>query len=203
MNNRPTNSNERPLPQNALDARHLVVSLCKNGHFTEAEDAFVHLCQLIKFLPCDVPDDGGPPTSTKAKYSIIQIESFQKSISSLVRYAPTIQQALDYACFCLYKVPEPLRDEWLEIAQTINLIYLYRKLGGQTGRRKALELIKTGAEYGYALPSETPGPNYRRTFQEPYIVFISVAEQVLRQFQLGFSADMKSIVDLHSLHTSP
>ncbi|ORZ17709.1 hypothetical protein BCR42DRAFT_412349 [Absidia repens] len=184
-------------PRNVMDAHSNIVHYCKNGQFSDAERTFQKMCEMIKLQPLSLSstttdgqqEDKGD-NKWKRNYSHIQINNFQKSMATLVRYAPTIQDSLDYACFCLYEVPEPLRNESLEQIMTVNLIYLYKRQGGRDNMAKALELIKTGVALGYALPSETPS-----TFtNNSDAVFVDVSNSILRHFGLVLAQDKKSLL---------
>lgn len=189
-------------PRNVMDAHSNIVFYCKHGSFSDAEQTFQTMCELIKFQPVkttttdpqlDASDDeleSNDNNPWKRTYNDTQITYFQKSISTLIRYAPTIQDSLDYACFCLYQVPEPLRNESLEKIMTVNLIYLYKRQGGRDNFTKALDLIKTGVALGFALPLETSSAFTNNSDA----VFLGVSSSVLRYFGLDLSQDKKSIV---------
>ncbi|KAI8335703.1 hypothetical protein BC941DRAFT_429108 [Chlamydoabsidia padenii] len=194
MTHRQSYQQERPAPQNVMDARGSVVHYCKNGQFPQAEHAFAQLCDMIRFRARH-SDNDNPWSKTKVNYSELQIDNFQKAISSLVRYAPTLQQSIDYGCFFLHQVPEPLRDEAVEITVTINLIYLLKKTGRQEEMKQALELAKTGVAFEYALPRTPQDNRAKHTFyQDSHSVFSDIAGPVLRHFGLDFSADKRSVV---------
>ncbi|CAO3598434.1 unnamed protein product [Absidia cylindrospora] len=184
-----------PSPRNVINAHSNIVYYCKNGQFTAAEQTFQKMCEMIKLQPSpstttDADQEDNDSNKWKRNYSHIQINNFQKSMATLVRYAPTIQDSLDYACFCLNEVPEPLRNESLEQIMTVNLIYLYKRQGGRDNMEKALELIKTGVALGYALPSETPS-----TFtNNSDAVFVDVSNSILRHFGLVLAQDKKSLI---------
>ncbi|KAJ8656222.1 hypothetical protein O0I10_008016 [Lichtheimia ornata] len=127
--------------------------------------------------------------------------AFQRAICSLVRYAPTRDKALQYLCFFLYQIGPPLRTAKTEITMLINIIYMYAKDKELPNvAQQALDFIKIGLERDVMNVPPEHDPN--DSFQDPASVFFSVSKPILRQLNLRFSQDRRSIVPASSYSTS-
>jgi hypothetical protein len=128
------------------------------------------------------------PLRPQKQYLEEEVKTFQKSIATMIRYAPGPQKALDYSSYLLSQPPS-LRTEFVEMTCLINLIFVYRVDGSADAMDKALELIRVGLERKvYNLKAH-------RMFERDNVaeVFYQVAGKVVAYHQLQFSTDRKTL----------
>lgn len=195
--------------------------LCKNltrdpsalqATYSQAEKLFQDLMDKMRLTdnmgnPARLPDDNDNNMDRHGYYqntnhtTRFDAAAFQRAICSLVRYAPTRDKALKYLCFFLDQIGPPLRTAKTEITMLINIIYKYAKDVSSPGvAQQALDFIKIGLERDVMnIPAEYD-PN--DSFQDPANVFFSVSQPILRQLNLRFSQDRRSLVQASSYSTT-
>lgn len=183
--------------------------------YSQAEKLFQDLMDKMRLTdnmgnPARLPNDNDDNNSmdrngyyqnTNNTMTRSDAAAFQRAICSLVRYAPTRDKALKYLCFFLDQIGPPLRTAKTEITMLINIIYMYAKDASSPGvAQQALDFIKIGLERDVMnIPAEHD-PN--DSFQDPANVFFSVSKPILRQLNLRFSQDRRSLVQASSYISS-
>jgi hypothetical protein len=128
------------------------------------------------------------PLRPQKQYLEDEVNVFQKSIATMIRYAPSPQKALDYSSYMLSQ-PPPLRTEFVETTCLINLIFVYRVAGSPDAMDKALELIRVG------LDRKVYNLKAHRKYERDNVaeVFFEVSGKVVAYHHLQFSADKKTL----------
>lgn len=130
-------------------------------------------------------------------YNSAEVGSYQRAISTLVRYAPTPEKALEYASIFFKDKDEPFRTASKELVVLTNLIYVYKSKNSEEYMRMALELTKLALAIGvYKIDAKHYEDPYSRHngFNNTASVFEAVTQRVLYYFKMELNTDKTDLV---------
>ncbi|KAI8066266.1 uncharacterized protein B0P05DRAFT_553627 [Gilbertella persicaria] len=129
------------------------------------------------------------------------IRSFQRGITTMVRYSPNPEKALYYANHFFTQLEYPLRNAFNEVVILTNLLYVYTSQGIAEEMKTALKIIRLALDIGvFRIDPE----NYinlcssRDSFDNPLQVFETVCKKPLQYHGLEFNADKSDLVQAKS-----
>ncbi|KAI9485916.1 MAG: hypothetical protein EXX96DRAFT_547014 [Benjaminiella poitrasii] len=129
------------------------------------------------------------------------VQTLQKSVATLVRYAPTPEQSLQYATYFFQSIQRPIRNAATELIVFTNLIYSYSIRGTQKSMEDALSILELVLSQGvFKIDRNLYNSTFASqqgsasTFRDSLTVFETVSKKVLAWFKLDFSEDRMSLV---------
>ncbi|KAI9317495.1 hypothetical protein BX666DRAFT_1877401 [Dichotomocladium elegans] len=184
-------------PKHISAFTYAIKRLCTvDNDFPAAEELFHTLLfdRLRLLIHADNAADNVPAKYTRAQppFTDEEIMTFQKCMSTLIRYSPNTEFALKYVCFMLSHFDAPLRTRHLEHSALINIIYVLHTFKAYN---EALDFIRIGLERGILF--DLPNAN-RGRFDQSADIFRSVCYPVLVYHKLRFSDDNLSLEPTNS-----
>lgn len=173
----------RPLPPSLVSKA--IGKESKSGAYELAEELFQYLLQIFKYKTVNKPN---------YYYSELDVIAIQRSISSLVRYAPTPERARYYFNYALGQLEEPVLSLTFEITILNNLLYVHTLSTDEDQMKEALEILKASLEVG-VFQSEIPASFAQQNtrFNDPLEVFETLSRKVLRYFKLEFNEEKTAL----------
>ncbi|KAI8990299.1 hypothetical protein BDB01DRAFT_780813, partial [Pilobolus umbonatus] len=152
--------------------------------FSKAEELFEYLVEELR-----------RKESERIPYSDSDIDSFQHSIATLVRYAVTPQKSMDYGYYLLKECEHPLRTRSLHLMILTNMVFRFGENRRITKNMKvALELIKEAVRL--RIFQDDPSKFMTMGRDNTIHVFETVSNKVLLHYGLKLSSDKASIVSI-------
>ncbi|KAG2207237.1 hypothetical protein INT47_012290 [Mucor saturninus] len=161
----------------------LIREVKKNGNYQTGEQLFDHLIKTLKEKKVSRPT---------YVYSEMEISAFQRSIATLVRYAPTAEKARYMFNLTLREYQLPLRTVALELILLNNLLFVHSQFNEM---KDALTIIETALEIGaFQLDPRNYYDKYDNAkFSDPLQVFETLSGKVLRHYRLEFNEDKTAL----------
>ncbi|KAI8379696.1 uncharacterized protein BYT42DRAFT_337365 [Radiomyces spectabilis] len=146
--------------------------------FKKAEELFLELVHQL-----DIPLARHAAAIEHREYTFGEIVAFQRSIATMVRYAPNAQRAIDYFTFLMRQRTTALLDDDILQTCSINMIYVYCH-AGEEYMGKAKEILEL-ALASFAATKAEKWDDQSATEE----VLKSVSMPVLKYFRLKISFD--------------
>ncbi|KAI7904867.1 uncharacterized protein BX663DRAFT_503840 [Cokeromyces recurvatus] len=127
------------------------------------------------------------------------VHAFQRSITTIIRYVPTPEQALKYTTYFFEFIKRPIRDAATELIVFTNVIFAHVTYGTHEAMEGALFILELALSLGvYNIDKKlynTSHPNNNgSTFRDSLSVFETVSKKVLIYFKLKYSEDRMRLV---------
>ncbi|ORX61558.1 hypothetical protein DM01DRAFT_1332160 [Hesseltinella vesiculosa] len=169
-----------------------LVTFCRHHQFRPALCLFVHLLGQVNYHP---------PSSSEYQSFLAALDNdqrkatlVQKSVSTMVRYAPNARTSFAFALFAL-KDLGCVRDENLDNTLLINLIYVCKLEHTPLAMDQALKLVKDGVKRGLTKPRVVDAKDkLNEKYREPHTAFISVSRSVASYFHMEIDCQNHALV---------